>query len=197
MGVNHNISYSYPLKIKKLKISLQILLSLWVAMKLSKPLSCYKYLGILIDENLPWRPQIDKMCSKLSSVCGALSKARHYLDRNSLMLIYNSLVESRIRYGILSWGTAAQQQINRVKVLQNKALRYITFSELDTPMLPIYSLLNVLLFNELLYLSQANFKYGYHHGTLPSNFQAYCSKPANSYPTRYSKSNFSFFTINS
>ena len=57
----------------------------------------YKYLGVLIDENLSWIPQIDNMCSKLSSVCGILSKVRHYLDRNALMLIYNSLVESRLR----------------------------------------------------------------------------------------------------
>ena len=33
--------------------------------------SFYKYLGVLIDENLSWRPQIDKICSRLSSVCGA------------------------------------------------------------------------------------------------------------------------------
>ena len=88
----------------------------------------YKYLGVLFDENLSWVPQIDKMCAKLSSVCGILSKVRHYLDRNSLMLIYNSLVESRLRYGILGWSTATLNQIDRLKVLQNKALRFITFS---------------------------------------------------------------------
>ena len=32
--------------------------------------STYKYLGVIIDENLNWVPQITKMCSKLSSVCG-------------------------------------------------------------------------------------------------------------------------------
>ena len=85
----------------------------------------YKYLGVLIDEKLSWRPQIEKMCSKLSSVCGIISKVRYVLDRNSLMLIYNSLIESRLRYGILSWSTASNQLIDRVKVLQNKALRFI------------------------------------------------------------------------
>ena len=53
----------------------------------------YKYLGILIDEKLSWKPQIEKMCSKLSSVCGILNKVRHFLDRKSLTMIYNSLVE--------------------------------------------------------------------------------------------------------
>ena len=49
----------------------------------------------------------------------------------SLMLIYNSLVESRLRYGILAWSTATAKQINRLKVLQNKALRFINFSSID------------------------------------------------------------------
>ena len=56
----------------------------------------YKYLGIIIDEKLNWKPQIDTMFTKLTTVCGILSKVRHYLNRKSLMLIYNSLVESRL-----------------------------------------------------------------------------------------------------
>ena len=46
----------------------------------------YKYLGVIIDEKLTWEPQIDQMCKKLSSVCGILSKVRHYLSRNALCL---------------------------------------------------------------------------------------------------------------
>ena len=87
----------------------------------------YKYLGILIDDKLSWDLQINKLCSKLSSVCGILSKVRHFLDRNSLMMIYNSLVESRLRYGILSWSTASEAQLQKLRVLQNKAIRYIIF----------------------------------------------------------------------
>ena len=107
--------------------------------------STYKYLGVIIDENLNWVPQIDKMCAKLASVCGILSKVRHYLDRNALMLIYNSLVESRLRYGILSWSSVPLNQLNRLKVLQNKALRFINFSSIDCAMLPIYAHFKVLL----------------------------------------------------
>ena len=33
----------------------------------------YKYLGVIIDENLNWKPQIE-LCSKLASVCGVISK---------------------------------------------------------------------------------------------------------------------------
>ena len=81
----------------------------------------YKYLGVLIDENLNWVPQIDFMCKKLASVCGLLSKVRHYLNRNSLMLIYNSLIESRLRYGILSWSTAIGKQLNRLESITKQS----------------------------------------------------------------------------
>ena len=64
----------------------------------------YTYLGIILDEKLNWKLQINKMCSKLSSVCGVISKVCHYLDRSSLMLIYNSLFDSRLRYGIFGVG---------------------------------------------------------------------------------------------
>ena len=61
----------------------------------------YKYLGVIFDNKLNWKAQIDAMCAKLSSVCGVLSKVRHYLGRKSLMLIYTSLFKSRLRYGAL------------------------------------------------------------------------------------------------
>ena len=34
----------------------------------------YKYLGIIFDDKNSWKNQIDSMCSKLSNVCGVLSK---------------------------------------------------------------------------------------------------------------------------
>ena len=121
--------------------------------------STYKYLGVLIDENLNWKPHIDKMCNKLASVCGVISKVRHILDRNSLMMIYNSLVESRLRYGILGWGTASNSQIERLKVLQNRAIRFIDFSPIGTTILPIYAQFNVLPLGEIIDLERGNYMF--------------------------------------
>ena len=152
--------------------------------------STYKYLGVLIDEKLNRKPQIERMCSKLASVCGILSKVRYVLDRNSLMLIYNSLVESRLRYGILSWGTASKQLIDRLKVLQNRALRYIDFSPIGTAILPIYAQYKVLPLHQLIDLQRANYMYSFSNNLLPSAFISYCAKPTHRYQTRYSKTNY-------
>ena len=104
----------------------------------------YKYLGITIDQKLNWRAHIKELSAKLSNVCGILSKTRHYLDRKSLMKIYNSLFDSRIRYGLLGWGTASEQELSKIKVLQNRAVRFITFSSFRTRVAPLFSKLKIL-----------------------------------------------------
>ena len=130
------------------------------------------------------------MCGKLSSVCGVLSKVRHILDRNSLLMIYNSLIESRLRYGILGWSTASNSQIHRLEVLQNKALRLIDFSPIGTTILPIYSQFNVLPLNKIIDLERANYMYSLSNNLLPTVFRSYVSRPSHRYETRYSRSNF-------
>ena len=97
------------------------------------------------------------MCKKLSGVCGVLSKVRHYLDRKSLMLIYNSLFESRLRYGLLGWGTAPEQYISKLRVLQNRAVRLISFSSFYCRVSPLYLDLEVLPLDNLLFLQKVYF----------------------------------------
>ena len=145
----------------------------------------YKYLGVYIDNNLNWKLQIEKLCSKLSSVCGILSKVRHYLDRDSLMLIYNSLFDSRLRYGILGWGTASEQYLSKVRVLQNRAMRFITFSDFRTSAAPLYSSLKVIPLNEQHFLQKCIFMHSLHYNSLPFVLSSYCTQPEHGYSTRY------------
>ena len=148
----------------------------------------YKYLGVTVDNKLNWKTHIKKLCSKLSSVCGVLSKVRHYLDRKSLMLIYNSLFESRLRYALLGWGTASEHYLSRIKVLQNKAVRFITFSSFRTAMAPLYSKLKILPLSKLLFHQQSIFMHSLHYKSLPFALSVYCHQPQHSYGTRYTTS---------
>ena len=131
---------------------------------------------------------MEKLCAKLSSVCGVLSKVRHYLDRGSLMLIYNSLFDSRLRYGLLAWGTTSEQQLSKLRVLQNRAVRFITFSSFRTPAAPLYSSLKILPLNEMLFLQKSVFMHSIHYNSLPLVLQSYCEQPEHRYSTRYETS---------
>ena len=148
----------------------------------------YKYLGILIDDKLNWDLQITKLCSKLSSVCGVISKVRHYLDREALMLIYNSLFDSRLRYGILAWGTAPAQSLSKLRSLQNRAVRFITFSSFRTSAAPLYSSLKILPLHEMLHMQKSIFMHSIHYNSLPFALQMYCEQPEHRYSTRYKTS---------
>ena len=148
----------------------------------------YRYLGVTVDHKLNWKLHIKELCSVLASVCGVLSKVRHYLDRNSLMLIYNSLFESRLRYAILGWGTASEHDLSKLKVLQNRAVRFITFSSFRTRMAPLYSSLKIIPLSNLIFLQRSVFMYNLHHNNLPFALSVYCHKPQHRYATRYNTS---------
>ena len=81
-----------------------------------KQCSEYKYLGVIIDNKLNWKSQIEALSKKIAGVVGVLYKTRRNLDRRTLRIVYNSLVESHIRYGILGWGTAYKSHIRQLEV---------------------------------------------------------------------------------
>ena len=126
----------------------------------------YTYLGIIVDDKMSWKLQISKMCSKLFSVCGAKSKARHYLNKSCLMLIYNSLFDSRLLYGILGWRTASEQYLSKLSSLQNRAVRFISFSSFRPPAGPLYSALKILL-KDVLFMQKCTFMHSLHYNILP------------------------------
>jgi len=78
-----------------------------------------KYLGVIIDNKLSWKPQISSLCRKLSQACGVVSKIRHFADINILRLIYFSLFHSHLQYCIIDWGRAYKIVMRPVQVLQN------------------------------------------------------------------------------
>jgi len=42
-----------------------------------------KYLGVIFNDKLSWRPRIKHVCSKISSDSWALLKLRNYVDLNT------------------------------------------------------------------------------------------------------------------
>lgn len=87
--------------------------------------SACKFLGIYIDDKLTWKDQIDYLCSKISSSLYVLVRLAQYLNFESLRTIYFGLVYPFLSYGIVLWGGASSVHLNRIFVLQKKAIRII------------------------------------------------------------------------
>ena len=103
-----------------------------------------KFLGIIIHENLSWKPHISAVCDKVSKVIGVLCKSRRYLPLNTLKTLYNSLFLPYINYCSLIWASTYASYLKPLYVLQKKAVRVITFSPPRTSSKPLFSKHNVL-----------------------------------------------------
>ena len=128
-----------------------------------------KYLGVLIDEHLNWKYQINQVALKISRGIGILAKLKPYLKEKLLRTIYFSLVYSYLSYGVQAWGSAADSIKNKIVVLQNKAIRIMSgvqyfqiYGQVPGPLPssePLYRKLEILKFEDIFKLNVANFVY--------------------------------------
>ena len=157
----------------------------------------YKYLGIIVDEKLSWADHINEVCKKLSQAAGAIFKVRNLLSKEALMLLYHSLVGQKLRYGLICWATASAFLLNKVNVVHNKIVRYLTFSKACSRAWPLYCQLKVLPLDILIELEWGKIMYKFQNKMLPKAFDFYFTKPTHHHATRYAKKNFEQVRINS
>ena len=53
--------------------------------------TCFTFLGVIIDSNLTWSHHINYISNTLTRICGVLSILKHYVPVLILKIIYNSL----------------------------------------------------------------------------------------------------------
>ena len=82
-----------------------------------------KYLGVLVDSTLTWRQHILFISSKISKSLGFISRLRHFVPTDTLLSIYQSLIQPYITYRIAVWGQAAQTNLEKLLTLEKRALR--------------------------------------------------------------------------
>ena len=108
-----------------------------------------KFLGVLIDKNLTWKPHIDHIASKMSKIVGILARIRHHVPLHIPLQIYHSLIFPYTLYGILVWGQASQRDLEKVLILQKRALRLIFFANKRSHAIPLFIASNILPVNML------------------------------------------------
>ena len=63
-----------------------------------------KYLGLMVDECLTWEHHIEYITKKINRGIGILKRVRHFLHRESLIILYQTLIEPYYRYCSIVWG---------------------------------------------------------------------------------------------
>ena len=153
-----------------------------------------KYLGVMIDSHMNWKAHISYICNKIKRSIGIISKARHYINLETLTSLYYSLIYPYLIYGIVIWGHAYKSVLTPLFILQKKAIRLMTFSHYYNHSTPLFLRLRILKLEDLVYLHTSLFMYDFHENNLPSIFNNFfvSVKQRHSYNTRLaSKSSYS------
>uniref|UniRef100_A0A672G3Z8 Reverse transcriptase domain-containing protein n=1 Tax=Salarias fasciatus TaxID=181472 RepID=A0A672G3Z8_SALFA len=143
-----------------------------------------KFLGVLIDEHLTWKSHTERVKTKLSQTVAVLHKLKESLNKNALLLLYNSLIIPHLTYCIEVWGNACKTYLDPICILQKRALRVVNGSGYRAHTNPISLQLGTLKFNELVELNVLKCMYKAHQKTLPENLQNRFKKKESKYNLR-------------
>ena len=152
-----------------------------------------KYLGVYLDQFLVGWAHCTYLHAKLQRANGMLAKARHHLknDLNSLLSLYYSIFSSHMVYGCQVFGQTENKFVKKIQVLQNNALRLITFADsFRDHVSHIFKKLNILKFRDYVSLQNLLFIHDYFNGNLPECFNGYLTllQDAHRHATRNSLS---------
>lgn len=100
-----------------------------------------KYLGVIFDGRLTWKPHIDflrKECTKRINLLKVLAHQDWGSDTEMLLKIYRSTIRSLIDYGSVAYSSAKPTVLKPLDTIQNTALRTALSAFHTTPILSLY-----------------------------------------------------------
>ena len=109
-----------------------------------------KYLGLQVDDQLKWSTHLSSTIKKVSKFIDILKYSKRYLPKESLIMLYRSLVEPYFRYCCPIWGSLGTSTLDKLQNLQNRASRMVTNSPYDASALPLIGSLGWLTIREVI-----------------------------------------------
>ena len=103
-----------------------------------------KYLGVIMDKHMSWKPHITYVKSKLSKAIGIISKLRHNTPKHLVKSIYSAFFQPHIDYNNLNWGCASETNLLPIKTSLKKVVRIMTFSDFQAHSAPLFKELKIL-----------------------------------------------------
>lgn len=130
-----------------------------------------KFLGVWIDSKLSWRDHINSISLSVSRSVGILCKLKHFLPKNALRCIYLSLIIPHLTYCLVVWSGTAKSNLNKLVLLQKKAIRHISGSKWRDHTSPLFASLKLLKLPDIVNLSIACFIFRCENSNVPRKFK--------------------------
>ena len=130
-----------------------------------------KYLGIMIDDKLTWKDQIEHVIRKIKQGSGIMKRTSYLVSYPVICSLFHSFIQCHIRYGLTAWGSPMTKGLTKItnivdkivnKINKYKPLNANTFKPLDI--------------NALYKLESCKLVYQYFNNKLPSPLNCLFSK---------------------
>ena len=131
---------------------------------------CVKYLGIFVDSHLNWKIHVHNISKKIKRSIGILSKVRYHVTPKIFLKLYYLLIYPFLTYGVLLWGNTYTSTLNPLILLQKRVVRITCFAKFGDHSSPLFKNLNLLQFENLIYITSLLFMYDYYRNVLPDAF---------------------------
>jgi hypothetical protein len=154
----------------------------------------FKLLGVFLDEHLTLNKHIDHVSAKLSKSLYILNRVKHLISSVSLRRLYFSLIHSHLLYCINILGCTSLANINRILLLQKKAIRIIYNSHYNAHTTPLFLENKILPFDKLIKLHRLLFMHSIAYDYAPTTFANTWTKN-NARNTGHDLRNHDYFTL--
>ena len=85
----------------------------------------WKTLGVTVDQHLFWKNNTENICKKITSGISALRRIKEFVQKDTLLSVYNSIVRPYFNYCCEVWYVFGETQSKQLQKLQNRAARII------------------------------------------------------------------------
>ena len=92
----------------------------------------FKYLGLIIDEKLTFKPHIEYIKNKINQGNGKIYYLSKFLSIDILKKVFYSIIYSHLNLHILIWGGSTDSALNPLITSVNKTIRNIYHSKDNT-----------------------------------------------------------------
>ena len=84
-----------------------------------------KFFGVLLDENLNWKEYIKCIENKIAKNLSLFYKSRPFLEKNALLALYYSYIQTYINYANIAWGSTCRTNLKKINSPQKHKIHII------------------------------------------------------------------------
>jgi hypothetical protein len=157
-------------------------------------LRSYKSLGVFLDETLSFNNHISHVCAKLARSLFCIRRASNLLSLKSLKSLYYAMIHPHLLYCLNIYSCTSQANLNRISLLQKKAIRIIYKEKSNAHTAPLFKKAGILPLEKLIIQAKLNFMHSIEYNYAPSTFNTFFLKN-NSRETNHDLRNVNDFII--